>query len=245
MVLLLTINSNESSIYRKLADHLDRLPGGFAPSETGAEIRLLKGLFTEEEAQLAVHLTLNKETPETIGKRAKISSETAEKRLEKMSQKGLIFSFQPEKGKILYQAAPWVVGIYEFQVNRLNKEFLKNFDDYYSSRVKRSRPETIPQMRTIPINQSIEMGLDALPYEQVQELVEAHNQFAVAPCICRRHAKMNGRGCDALEESCLIFGEFADYYVRTGKARSIDTIGKGHFRNRFQQQRHRARTLQL
>ena len=222
MALLLTINSNESSIYRKLADHLDRLPGGFAPSETGAEIRLLKGLFTEEEAQLAVHLTLNKETPETIGKRAKISSEIAEKRLEKMSQKGLIFSFQPEKGKILYQAAPWVIGIYEFQVNRLNKEFLKNFDDYYSSRVKRSRPETIPQMRTIPINQSIEMGLDALPYEQVQELVEAHNQFAVAPCICRRHAKMNGRGCDALEESCLIFGEFADYYVRTGKARSID-----------------------
>lgn len=25
-------------VYRRLADHLDRLPGGFAPSESGAEL---------------------------------------------------------------------------------------------------------------------------------------------------------------------------------------------------------------
>jgi electron transport complex protein RnfB len=33
---------------------------------------------------------------------------------------------------------------------------------------------------------------------------------------------MLGEGCDAPEESCLMFGEFADYYVRTGRGRSID-----------------------
>jgi hypothetical protein len=36
--------------YRDLAKHLDRLPGGFPPSETGAEIRLLERLFTPDEA---------------------------------------------------------------------------------------------------------------------------------------------------------------------------------------------------
>jgi NAD-dependent dihydropyrimidine dehydrogenase PreA subunit len=209
-------------VYRKLAEHLDKLPGGFRPSETGAHIRLLKGLFTPQEAKYATYLTLERENAQAIANKINLPIERTEKILEEMSQKGLIISVQSDDGKIQYQAAPWVIGIYEFQVNRLDKQFLKNFDDYYSSRVKRTRPETIPQLRTIPINQSIDKKLEVLPYEQVEQLVKAQDQFAVAQCICRQHAKMNGRGCDALEESCLIFGDFADYYVRTGLGRSIE-----------------------
>ena len=46
--------------YSELAKHLDKLPGGFPPSETGADIRLLKRLFSPEQAELAVHLTIGK-----------------------------------------------------------------------------------------------------------------------------------------------------------------------------------------
>lgn len=31
--------------YQKLAQHLDKLPGGFPPSDSGAELRLLKRLL--------------------------------------------------------------------------------------------------------------------------------------------------------------------------------------------------------
>ena len=48
----------EEGSYRKLAEHLDQLPGGFAPSDTGAQLRLLQRLFTPQEAELATHLTL-------------------------------------------------------------------------------------------------------------------------------------------------------------------------------------------
>jgi NAD-dependent dihydropyrimidine dehydrogenase PreA subunit len=212
----------EEDVYRKLAEHLDRLPGGFRPSETGADIRLLKGLFTPQEAEYTTHLTLERENAHAIAKKINLPVDRTEIILEEMSHKGLVLSFKSDDGKILYQAAPWVIGIYEFQVNRLDNQSRKNFDDYYSSRVKRTGPETIPQLRTIPINQSIDPKLKVLPYEQVEKLVKAHDNFAVAPCICRRHAKMNGRGCDALEESCLIFGDFADFYVRTGLGRSIE-----------------------
>jgi len=82
--------------------------------------------------------------------------------------------------------------------------------------------ETIPQIRTIPIGESIDPHLEVLSYEQVNELVKAEDRFAVAPCICRRTANMIGGGCDAPEESCLVFGEWADYYVRDGRGRSID-----------------------
>lgn len=212
----------EEAIYRRLAEHLDRLPGGFAPSETGADLRLLRRLFTPEEAELATHLTLDQEEARVIAGKANLPPVKTERRLEEMSEKGLIFSVQPEDGPTRYQAAPWVIGIYEFQVNRMSEGFLQDLADYGSTRRSRPQPQTIHQMRTIPIGQSIEPPLEALPYEQVDELVKAHDRFAVAPCICRRRARLTGGGCDAPEESCLLFGDFADYYVRSGRGRSID-----------------------
>jgi electron transport complex protein RnfB len=212
----------KESSYRRLAEHLDRLPDGFPPSETGAELHLLKRLFTLEEAELATHLTLDREAARVIAGRAGLPLAEAEQRLTEMANKGLIFSVQPEDGPALYQAAPFVIGIYEFQVNRLNEGLLQDLADYRSTQKQRPQAQTIPQARTIPVGQSIEPHLEALPYEQVDELVKAHDRFAVAPCICRRRAKMTGGGCDAPEESCLLFGEWADYYVWGGRGRGID-----------------------
>jgi len=208
--------------YRKLAEHLDQLPGGFAPSETDAELRLLQRLFTLDQAELATHLTLEREDAQTIADRAGLPVAETEQQLNEMSTGGLIFSVQPDDGPVLYQAAPFVVGIYEFQINNLSEGLLQDLEDYWSTTRPRSRLKTIPQMRTIPVGESIEPHLEALPYEQVNELVKAHDRFAVAPCICRRHANMRGNGCEAPEESCLMFDEWADYYVRDGRGRSIE-----------------------
>ena len=210
--------------YRRLAEHLDRLPGGFAPSETGAELRLLRRLFTEQEAELATHLTLNREEARAIASRAGLPLAETEQRLAEMARKGLIFSIHLEEGPTLYQAVPWIIGIYENQVNNLGEGLLQHLTDYWSTRKQRPRPQTIPQMRAIPVGESIEPHLEALPYERVDELVKAHDRFAVAPCICRRTARMTGGGCEAPEESCLIFGEWADFYVRHGRGRAIDRL---------------------
>ncbi len=111
----------ESRYYIELAEHLDMLPGEFPPSETGAEIRLLERLFTQEEASLAIHLTLERESVELIAGKAKLTPEEAGPRLAGMAHKGLIFSALAEDGSIRYQAVPFVVGIWEFQVNRLTE----------------------------------------------------------------------------------------------------------------------------
>ena len=57
-------------VYKRLAGHLNTLPGGFPPTDAGLEIRILERLFTPEEAAAAVHLTMNMESPETIAARA-------------------------------------------------------------------------------------------------------------------------------------------------------------------------------
>lgn len=209
-------------IYRKLSRHLDQLPEGFPPSSTGADLRLLELLFSPQEAELAVHLSLNPEDAGTIAGRAGRSMPETENHLEEMARKGLILSLRDSCGTCFYQAVPFVVGIYEFQVENLNDDLRNALQDYWTTMEDRVEPETTAQMRTIPVHESIDARLEALPYEQVLELVNANTRFAVAPCICRRLAKLNGRGCDAPEESCLIFGEWADFYIRTERAREIN-----------------------
>ena len=50
-----------------------------------------------------------------------------------MTRKGLIFSAKAENGDVVYQAAPFVIGIYEFQVNRLTDGFLKDLGEYWGT----------------------------------------------------------------------------------------------------------------
>jgi electron transport complex protein RnfB len=217
------MNEAHEAIYRRLAEHLDTLPDGYPPSTSGAELRVLERLFTPEEAELAVHLTLDRETARTIGARAGLSVEEAAPRLDGMARKGLILSVEREGGPTLYQAVPFVVGIFEFQVNDLTPELLSDLVEYAESRGDAfPRVKSIPQLRTVPIGVSLESHIEALPYERVGELVRAHDRFAVANCLCRTIARMAGTACDAPLETCLFFGDWADYYVNTGRGRRIE-----------------------
>jgi Na+-translocating ferredoxin:NAD+ oxidoreductase subunit B len=211
-----------ATFYQKLAEHLNRLPGGFPPSKTGADLRLLEQLFTPKEAELAVQLTLERESAEVIGARLGLPVPEATRVLDEMAKKGLIFSVQTPDGGMLYQAAPLVVGIYELQINRLDQQLLNAFHEYWSSAEDSPPVKTIPQMRIIPVGESIDPQLQALPYEQVYAFVNSHHTFAVTNCICRHTAKMGGGGCQAPEESCLVFGEWAENYIRNGRGRAID-----------------------
>jgi Pyruvate/2-oxoacid:ferredoxin oxidoreductase delta subunit len=210
------------TVYQKLAEHLDRLPGRFGQSETDAHLRLLERLFTPLEAELAIHLRLDREDAQNIASRSGLPVEDVELLLAEMAHKGLILSVVPEDGPVLYQAVPMAIGIYEFQVNRMDEGFVEALEEYWRTMKPREPVQTIPQMRTIPIEESIDPQLQTLPYEQVGRLVAAHDRFAVAPCLCRRQARIQGEPCDAPEESCLMFGDFADYYVRDGRGRAID-----------------------
>ena len=52
--------------YKVLARKLDEMPQGYPPTESGVELRILKKLYTPEEAELAVKL---KPAPETAARR--------------------------------------------------------------------------------------------------------------------------------------------------------------------------------
>jgi len=59
-----------ADVYERLREHLDTLPGGFPKTEDGVELRILRRLFTPEEAELAQHLRWKFEPASVIAKRA-------------------------------------------------------------------------------------------------------------------------------------------------------------------------------
>jgi len=208
-------------IYKKLAKHLDDLPGGYPSTKSGVELRILKRLFTPEEAALAVKVTLMPEEPETIAGRAKLPVQETAEQLEEMAGKGLLYRFERKGRPHRYMAAQFVIGIWEYHVNSLDKGLIQDFNEYAPYLILPEDWKKRPQLRTVPVERSLDTNLQAFPYENARKLVESHTKFLEAPCICRKEHKMMDKGCDKPEGNCLIMGGAADYYKRNGLGREI------------------------
>jgi Fe-S-cluster-containing hydrogenase component 2 len=211
-------------VYARLAEHLDDLPAGLPETESGVELRILRQLFTPEEAELATHINLIEEDATVIAHRAKIPVETAVRLLERMERKGLIYARRKPGELPRYQALGYIVGIYEFQVNKMTPELVRNFQEYESTWFDLDVWRNSPQLRTVPVNESIDVDLDVLPYEKAIQLIEAQERFAIAPCVCHQEQEILGNECDHIEERCLSFGHIADFYLHNGMGRESSRV---------------------
>ncbi|MFH1060230.1 MAG: 4Fe-4S binding protein [Pseudomonadota bacterium] len=210
----------ELDVYKKLAEHLDRLPSGFPATADGVELRILRHLFTPEQAALAVHLGLKLERAEAIAERAGLPVEEARSRLQDMARHGLIFNIEGAGRPPVYMAAQFVIGIWEYNVNRLTPEFVRDVEAYMPH-LSQAAFAALPQLRTIPVGRSIVAAPEVLAYESAEELIRRQETILVAPCICRKEHLLKGGGCGKLSEACLVFGWGADYYQRNGIGRMI------------------------
>ena len=213
------MQSKYEAVYHKLAAHLDTMPAGFPTTESGVELRILKRFFSPDEAELALHVTLIPETARVIARRAKRSLEETEQRLAEMAAKGLLFSIVKQNKPTEYMSNQMVIGIWEYHVNDLDPDLIHDMNAYIPDLLEQAWKQ--PQLRTIPVNQSITPQMEISTYEDAENLINQQKRIAVAPCICRREKKMVGEGCQAPEEVCMVFGLAADYYVRNGIGRMI------------------------
>jgi Na+-translocating ferredoxin:NAD+ oxidoreductase RNF subunit RnfB len=207
-------------VYLKLAKYLDDMPAGFPSTESGVELRILKRFFTPDEASLTLHVTLIPEEARVIARRAKLPVEETESRLEEMSIKGLIYRINYKDNPTQYMSNQLVIGIWEFHVNDLDPQLIADMNEYMPYLMKESWK--VPQLRTIPVNQSITAQTEIGTYEKAEELIRKHKKIAVAPCICRREKSMINEGCNAPEETCMVFGKAAEYYLGNGLGRTIN-----------------------
>ncbi|MBN1847026.1 MAG: 4Fe-4S binding protein [Deltaproteobacteria bacterium] len=211
-----------ADIYEKLRTRLDDLATGFPSTEDKMEIRILKKLFTEDEAEFFLELSPLPESPADTAKRLGLDPDQTATQMERMAKKGLLFRSR-KNDSVKYAAVPFIVGIYEFQVDKLNKEIAHDMNEYFEKSLGRTLQSfKTPVMRTIPILKDLVVKWPIAPYEDVLKILEQHEIIAIAPCICRTLMKMVDKGCDKPIETCFMFGSHAHYYVENGMGRYID-----------------------
>ena len=107
-------------VYARLPEFMDSLPAGYPSTPTGVELRILKKLYTPEHAELTMQLTQDPEEASAVAARLGKPEAELAPMLEDMAMKGLIFRTRDGE-KRLYRAYQFIVGVYEFQVGRMDK----------------------------------------------------------------------------------------------------------------------------
>jgi len=220
-------------VYRKLQQHIDeRMPVGFPRSESGADIRILKSIFTPEEAGLTLHLSALGEPIERIYKRVKdtgISIEELEDKLNILAKKGAImagsFNNSPP-GTQLYSTAQYAIGMFEFQVDKLTKDLAQDANDYNNEIFyKEFHKVNVPsQMRTIPIEKSVVPEHHISTYDDVRKIIDnADEPILILNCVCKQEMAMLGKPCSVTDipDTCMGFGYMAKGFMEIGVGREV------------------------
>jgi len=206
-------------VYRKLAEKLDEMPNGFPATQNGVEIDLLKKIFSPDEAEMALKIRPVPETAETIAER--LGKPVSEMRsiLDDMARKGQIGCLK-FMGQQVYMFFPFVIGIYEFQLNRLDKEFTNLFEKYAPTLLGTVGGFKPAFTRVIPVDVKIEPKLQIHLYDDLHRMIDQAKSFRVRECICRKERALQGKACKHTLENCLSIsqeeGAF-DYFSLAGR----------------------------
>jgi electron transport complex protein RnfB len=221
-------------IYQQLAEFLDTMPQRYpTQSESGIHCRILKHIFTPEDAEMVMKLKGAPETAAEIAARIGADPAQMEKTLYEMSRKGLIYR-TGKPGGYRYMASAFLVGIIEFQMNRMTPELARDMEEFapllYDKTWMRGKTR---DLRTIPVSESVDDTSQVMPYENAEQVILSAKYIAVSDCMCRKLKGLTGNPCSRPSEVCFHFGSGTHYFVENGLARyikqaeALDILKKG------------------
>ena len=211
-------------LYRDLQEHLDNQTIGFPKTESGSDIRLLKELFSPEQAEIAMMLTYKYEPLDKIYERAKNHGKSLEEtdRLLQETRKRGVIGYRKKDGVEQFRNIPYVVGMIEGASSNptpglmsANMEYLGEglfWNDFMNTK--------IPQMRTIPVSRSITPEHHIGTYDELRKIIMTTvDPIVILECVCRAGAEASGNPCKQTtrKETCMVFRDSARVILESGK----------------------------
>jgi len=202
------------------------MPVAFPPAPSGVEIRILKRLFTPEEAEIALELSAIPEPLATVHRRfgSRIPPEELRRKLEHMADKGIILSF-PVAGEMRFGKLIFAIGMYERQLKTLTPEFERDSRQYSDEAFGRAfHTGKTTQLRIVPVNKQIAAERSVTTYDRIRDYIEASpGPFGVLRCICRHGHDLLDEPCSQtkLRDNCLMIGPAARWAVESGTGQEV------------------------
>lgn len=206
--------------YERFREILHRHPSGAPQSDAFNEI--LRILFTPEEVEVALGMVFLPRSVEEIAEKVGVPVDAVRERCESMANKGIVFS-RKKDGDMGYALLPTVPGIYEFPFmagggtpmhDRLGKLWM---DYHHEALGQEFAGSKTPLTRVIPIEKTLDLSLEVLPYEVISAMLDRAASFALSLCACR----VTVAACDKPLDVCLTFDAFASYLVNRKFAQEI------------------------
>ena len=223
-----------AQVGKHITDCMDVKLGLKAMDETRPEYWMLNEILTDEMAELILKMKVRKPyTPEELAPRIRWSVSKTEDLLEQMAKIGIVeYNWHNEDRHKQYFVPVFVVGSSENLV--YNKELYAKMPEKvgeFSYQMSYLPLEMLSPMvppgggglgfHVIPVENAIPHESESLNIEHLSfwlEKYKARDQFAIAPCQCRRAMATRGEGCGELEDNvCILVGDYAQYLWETGK----------------------------
>jgi len=200
-----------ADVYTRLARALDAMPHGYPATEDGVELAILRKIFSEDDAAMTLRLKPIPEPVAVIARRVRRPADEVKATLDAMADRGQIFKMR-QRGVEHFAMAPFVIGIWEFQLNHLDREMAELFEAYAPSLLTTLGGSEPALVRVIPVNRRIDAKAEVLPYDDLRVALENCNAFRVAECICRKEMGLLGKSCSHTMETCMSFARAPDAY---------------------------------
>jgi Fe-S-cluster-containing hydrogenase component 2 len=215
----------DTKLYEDLARHLDQ--GIMGTPTSPALLEILRILFPDQEAEIAVKLPMQNQTLEALKALYPGKEDSLADIINSMVKRGTVFTSQKPGRDRRYRLLPSVVGWAETPfwagkdtetARKLAPFWIKYREEAFGEELARN---DMPVMRVLPVSKSLRESSEVLPYNALKPMVESQSFCAVAHCPCRQMKSYVGDACDHSLENCLHFGSMGKYMVEQGLAREI------------------------
>jgi Pyruvate/2-oxoacid:ferredoxin oxidoreductase delta subunit len=217
------------SVYQGLCETMARRGGMYPGIDIPEFFELVETLFLPEEAEVSNAMPRGFNPADAIAAQMGKEEKEIAPILENMADKGLCIAVKM-RGTMVYGAAPFVPGIFEFQFMRGTRTendkklaiLIKNYKAAFDKRLKHPKSE-FPLTRVIPIDRTIGAGSTIHTYDQVKTYIETYDPLAVTTCYCRHQAKLvdEADSCGKPDDVCMQFGVGARFIIERGMGRKI------------------------
>jgi ferredoxin len=225
--------AQDSSVYDRLLKRISANPVTVPKSPSVKKALAL--LFSREEAELACRMPGGLENTAALAKIAGLPYPKAEKLLENMADRGLLFDFD-RNGEKYYLLLPAIPGFVEFsmaaprtdipqqEIAAIWKEVRTNdhyelFRSLFGINMETQFGRIVSYENALKDNPAQEV----CSYDRVSQLIEEAKAVGVVYCHCRHERRLNGEEtCAHPLEVCMTLGVTAEVFSRHKIGRRLD-----------------------
>ncbi len=222
-----------TSIYKKLAKHLEGLTIGYPFSDVLLD--MLKEMYHPNEAEVILSIPNDLNPFEVVDadviiSRSSLPPEAVLGVLEDLAARHLIYTAPTanrNKGYALLQVGYGMPQTFFWggeksdSAKKMAKMVVKYFSTPVTTKVYGGTPTKV--YKYSPVGLSVDISTQGvLPHEQIGNIVESADKIAVAHCPCRMSAKILGRtDCVHSLEVCIKYDDMAEFVLNHGLAREV------------------------